>query len=128
MQSDESTATEGPYDPGMLQGNDAELSQYLDELESEPLVKEGSQYSFRDAGGLFAHLQSYQPVGNRWVFRGQPLAEWGLKPSIERLSNRLQVQATVLEESARLAFRRRAHHYMANPPHDEDQLESILFT
>jgi FRG domain len=102
------------------QSNLADLRAALD---AEPLVTSGPQDEFTDASRLLAHLQSYRPIGSRWVFRGQKRASWGLAPSIERLGADTLIDQARHEELLGRAFRRCAHHYLASPPHEEDELE-----
>lgn len=64
-------------------------------------------------------LQSPPFNDERWAFRGQSRADWGLQPGIERHANKPQVAEQYIVRE----FKRRAHHYLRDLPDDEDDLE-----
>ena len=62
----------------------------------------------------------------RWGFRGVSDATWELQPSLERISkNHGTYTNRILERERSLLneFKRRAHHYLPNPPQIEDEME-----
>jgi hypothetical protein len=94
------------------------------ELNAVPLESFATVKRFEAAGDLFPFLLSHPLSSQRWAFRGQENAAWGLKSSIERLkedySNSFRMEA---EEYVRKAFRRRAHHYIGYLPREREELE-----
>jgi hypothetical protein len=68
---------------------------------------------------LLACIQGLQFNDPRWAFRGQSDSNWGLKTTIERCATR----PGIAEEWVIGEFKRRAHHYVRDVPHDEDTLE-----
>ena len=72
-----------------------------------------------NAEDLLTCLHSPPFDSERWAFRGQTRAEWGLRPGIERHANMPQVAEQYIERE----FKRRAHHYLRDLPDDRDDLE-----
>jgi hypothetical protein len=64
-----------------------------------------------------------------WVFRGQSQAEWFLETSLERSlpahDKKVQRQYE-FEKSTIASFKRRAHHYIQNPPDDTLEWSALL--
>src|SRR5205807_9502395 len=68
---------------------------------------------------LLTRIQDFPYTDQRWAFRGQKCASWGLKTSLELVATRRgDTEDWVMEE-----FKRRAHQYVRNVHHDEYQLE-----
>jgi hypothetical protein len=64
---------------------------------------------------------SSSPYVHDWAFRGMPNFDWLLATSLERLEvKNLSSQA---ERSLLTSFKRRAHHYLTDLPHADDNLE-----
>jgi len=62
----------------------------------------------------------------RYIFRGQANAQWGLSTKIERICNQNNFPTAFIanRESVILSeFQRRAHHYIADPPEQNNKLE-----
>jgi hypothetical protein len=96
----------------------------IDELNAAPLESFATVKRFEAAEEIFPFLLSHPLRSQRWAFRGQENACWGLRSTIERLkedySNSFRMDA---EEYVRKAFRRRAHHYLERLPEECQELE-----
>jgi hypothetical protein len=64
-----------------------------------------------------------------WIFRGQENESWSLVPSLERATKRRSVTVDFhptmrsRERQLLIDFKRRAHHYVANPPAEDELLD-----
>lgn len=65
---------------------------------------------------------SLVPVQGRWCFRGHADSTWHLDTSLHRVTRR-NLDAERAESLFVRAFKRRAHHFVANPPGDDEDLE-----
>jgi hypothetical protein len=72
-----------------------------------------------NATDLFNCIQLPPFNDPKWAFRGQGDAECLLRASIERVASHLGIAEDYVEQE----FKRRAHHYLSDLPHDEDDLE-----
>jgi hypothetical protein len=82
----------------------------LDRLDEQPLVD--TQYAYADvinAQSATGVVQQLAHFNEDWIFRGQKDAEWGLKPSIERLGSKGSWNRQ--EQAALKEFRDRATKY-----------------
>jgi hypothetical protein len=89
-------------------------------------VSAGSEYCTTVDLNTWADLQaqlsgSTSPYLFDWAFRGMPDCGWVLKTSLERLPVAKLVPSA--ERALLTAFKRRAHHYLADLPDANDNLE-----
>ena len=63
----------------------------------------------------------------RWVFRGHANADWGLSTTFERSAERQNYNMAKIKRTTELAvirtFRTCAHHYISDPPDEDDRLK-----
>lgn len=62
----------------------------------------------------------------QWVFRGLPDARYQLETNLERVAKRFGIdfnRLSKLELKMIRYFKRQAHHYLENPPKDDDPIE-----
>jgi hypothetical protein len=71
---------------------------------------------------LLAAFTVLTSQADRWLFRGQPDALWGLQPSIERVVVPPQSSPSAVEAFVIYEFKRRAHHYLDHVPASDDEL------
>jgi hypothetical protein len=107
---------------------DTELANHARWLFDQPLSEFASVTEYSDSEELLRALQSYRTAGSRWIFRGQPDADYGLAPSLERLvfDDRSALGAFLTleaEEYALTAFKRSALQLVHSPPAANDELE-----
>jgi hypothetical protein len=84
-----------------------------------PLANFTSEITLSSAVEVVSYIQSPPFNDERWAFRGQSSASWGLKPSIERYAKSSQDIERHLEHE----FKRRAYRYLTDLPDDNDDLE-----
>ena len=88
------------------------------------LLDFGTIEEFTDADTVLAALGSPRFQSSRWVFRGQPSADWSLQPTLERFAKYIrEFPPLAIEPYIRREFRRRAHHYSNSLPADDNNLE-----
>jgi len=85
----------------------------------EPLEQAATIQNVSKAEDLFNCFQSQPFNDEKWAFRGQGKAECLLRASIERVASKPGIAEDYVERE----FKRRAHHYLADLPKDEDDLE-----
>lgn len=71
---------------------------------------------------LFKRFQNPPLDNDEWVFRGQSYP-WPLKPSIERNVDPARIRLSIIEKQLIRDFQNHAHHYLANPPGEQEELE-----
>ncbi len=99
----------------------------MEELAGKPLEEFTDVVPFDDGFDAADKILNYVR-GNfsdeKWGFRGQDDAEWGLEPVIERLARAGGYPGWEDQERyARKAFKRRAHQYVRRLPGKRDELE-----
>jgi hypothetical protein len=87
-----------------------------------PLSTYTKEVAFDDASQLMAFLGGDQFRRGRWIFRGQSNATWLLQPLLERFANGLRELPSAVEQYVDAEFRRNAHHYISDPPANDDIL------
>ena len=100
---------------------EAEITQ----LHKQPLETYTTTLAPRTAREVLSILRSRRFRGKTagsWAYRGQADSTWGLHSSIERSFGGPRVDV-VKELTLLRAFKRRAHHYIADLPDDGDELE-----
>jgi hypothetical protein len=88
-----------------------------------PLSDYAKLKTFNDASQLMAFLGAEQFRPGRWIFRGQPNADWSLQPSLERFAASLRERPYAVEQYIDAEFRRHAHHYLSDTPGSDDLLD-----
>lgn len=71
---------------------------------------------------LFKRFQEPPLNNDEWLFRGQSYP-WPLKPSIERIVDPARVRLSRIERQLIRDFQSHAHHYIANLPGEQEELE-----
>ena len=63
--------------------------------------------------------------GGHWIFRGHSRSGQSLSPSLERYANAIAKPGGAIAAETHIVreFKRRAHHYIQNPPGDSEDLE-----
>lgn len=87
-----------------------------------PLSTYAKDLPFDDASKLMAFLGGDQFRRGRWIFRGQSNATWPLQPLLERFADELRERPSAVEQYIDAEFRRNAHHYISDPPANDDTL------
>jgi len=66
----------------------------------------------------------FSTLRQRYVFRGQTEAEWGLRTTFERAAEGIKGKdRETLEQTVITEFQRRVHHYLSDLPKEENRLE-----
>jgi hypothetical protein len=94
----------------------------LKELYQVPLESFAETTPVRTASDLFAGLAMF-PDRENWAFRGHAKSNWTLEPTIERLKKIYNVTGSGAEIYVMAAFKRRAYHYLSDPPAQTETLE-----
>src|ERR1035441_8688531 len=97
------------------------------EIGSDSLGILTKEKTFHDAQEFVAFLASGYFRSSRWVFRGQPNADWELQPSLERFASEMAQPRMVdsIEGHHLHEFRRRAQHYTETVPEYGNLLERL---
>jgi hypothetical protein len=86
------------------------------EIRAGRLEKFATVHAITTVAGLFRKLKSFDEA--KWAFRGQG-KDWPLTATIDRYA----IRPGIAEDYAMREFRRRVHHYVADVPQRDDDLE-----
>jgi hypothetical protein len=96
------------------------------EMSSETLKEYFTSENTESWKQLNSLYESRFKAGIQWVFRGQKEDAWGLKSSLERELENVEIDlcyASDLERGLLRKFKRQCHHYISNIPDANDTLE-----